>query len=311
MKHTHYRWLGGAALLLAGMGVHAATPLEECAPSTVPITCLDAKLKQANLQLNAALKAATARIEALQKEGGRSSMGAFINSQRQFNSYRDTNCSWLAAGATPGQRDALIRDCQIRATLAREQELLAFAAGDAPRAMPAAPAPAPEPAPIAVAGEAVDEEAPPASVAVAPRDETPDAVARVTPPAAAQPAGDSVAASRGGVEWALQSWAVDGVAQRLESGSNISITFDAGGKVAGNASVNTFSGSYRFDADGRLIWPGGGFAVTRKSGPPELMRQERAFLRTLRNMRDFSAEGERLVLESASGRTVLTFAREP
>lgn len=50
-----------AIALIAGLGGHAgmamATPLQECSTAHVPAACLDAKLKKANLRLNATPKA--------------------------------------------------------------------------------------------------------------------------------------------------------------------------------------------------------------------------------------------------------------
>ena len=99
-----------------------ATPLEECLTADVPVACLDAKLKEANLRLNATLKAAQGRIEQLQQDGRRSVIGAFVDSQRKFNAYRDAQCAWQAIHAAPGSNPAeYVKDCQIRATIARER----------------------------------------------------------------------------------------------------------------------------------------------------------------------------------------------
>src|SRR4051794_24509530 len=68
-------------LLIAASGVAAAaasaTPLQDCTQSSVPSVCLDAKLKAANKQLNATLKAAQDRIEQLQAQGRRPVLGTF------------------------------------------------------------------------------------------------------------------------------------------------------------------------------------------------------------------------------------------
>src|SRR6185295_5852063 len=114
---------------------------EECSTADVPVACLDAKLKDANLRLNATLKAAQGRIEKLQQDGRRSVMSAFVDSQRKFNAYRDAQCAWQAIHAAPGSNPAEhVKDCQIRATVAREQELSAFASGvEAPSAVAQAP----------------------------------------------------------------------------------------------------------------------------------------------------------------------------
>src|SRR6185436_12906425 len=134
-----HRHVAVAVLGLIAALVHA-TPLEECSTVDVPVACLDAKLKEANLRLNTTLKAAQVQIEKLQQDGRRSVMGAFVDSQRKFNAYRDAQCAWQAIHAAPGSNPAeYVKDCQIRATVAREQELSAFASGIvAPSALPGA-----------------------------------------------------------------------------------------------------------------------------------------------------------------------------
>ncbi len=278
-------------------GMAMATPLEECSTADVPVACLDAKLKEANLRLNATLKAAQGRLEQLQQEGRRSVMGAFVDSQRKFNAYRDSQCAWQAIHAAPGSNpSAYVKDCQIRATIAREQELNAFASGiEAPPAIVA------ESKSETGTEEAIVTELAPVTA------ETPSAMqpAETSPPAPA----DSPAPIRRGTEWRLTDWIVNGAPRQLVADSNVTIAFDPSGKLSGNASINSFSGSFRFDADGRLQWPRAGFALTRMAGPPELMAQERAFLESLRRTVHYHADGQQLVLESASKSVVLTFTR--
>ena len=286
-------------------GMASATPLQDCAPSSVPMVCLDAKLKAANLQLNAALKAAQEHLEQLQAHGRRPVLGAFIDSQRKFNAYRDAQCNWQGIRAAPGANGAdYVKDCQIRATLAREQELAEFVAGDEPPA-PAATAPPPgEPE----SRSAKNMELPPAG----------DQLAIVEPPAARldNPAGPgsssapaSAPAGAHGNEWRLVRWVANGEEKRIVPDSVVTIAFDPSGKIAGNASVNRYSGTFRFDVDGRLEWSRAGFALTRMAGPQPLMTQERTFLDSLRRTTLVRADGQQLVLESRSGATVLTFTR--
>lgn len=291
-----------AMALIAVFGGHAgaamATPREECSTADVPVACLDAKLKEVNLRLNATLKAAQGRIEQLQQEGRRSVMGAFVDSQRKFNGYRDSQCAWQAIHAAPGSNPAeYVKDCQIRATLAREEELSAFVSGvEAP--------PAVADAPKSEAGTAREETAmaEPAPVIV----EQPAAVQ----PAEPTPSAPAVSAPvRRGAEWRLTDWIVNGVPRQRVADSNVTIAFDPSGKLSGNASINSYSGNFRFDADGRLQWPRAGFILTRMAGPPELMAQERAFLESLRRTVHYHADGQHLVLESVNKSVVLTFSR--
>ncbi len=274
-----------------------ATPLEECSTSDVPVACLDAKLKEANLRLNATLKSAQARIEQLQQEGRRSVMGTFVDSQRKFNAYRDAQCAWQAIHAAPGSNPTeYVKDCQVRATIAREQELNAFASGvDAPPVITAA-----------LKGETGNEEAIVTELAPVTAEQPAAMQPSETPPPA--PA-DSPAPIRRGTEWRLIDWTVNGAPRQLVADSNVTIAFDPSGKLSGNASINAFSGNFRFDAEGRLQWPRAGFTLTRMAGPPELMAQERAFLDSLRRTVHYHADGQQLVLESANGMTILKFAR--
>lgn len=278
-------------------GMAMATPLEECSTADVPVACLDAKLKEANLRLHTTLKAAQGRIEQLQQEGRRSVMSAFVDSQRKFNAYRDSQCAWQAIHAAPGSNPSeYVKDCQIRATIAREQELNAFASG-----IEASPAIVAESKSETGTEEAIVTELAPVTV------ETPSAMqpAETSLPAPA----DSPAPIRRGTEWRLTDWIVNGAPRQLVADSNVTIAFDPSGKLSGNASINSFSGSFRFDADGRLQWPRAGFVLTRMAGPPELMAQERAFLESLRRTVHYHADGQQLVLESASKSVVLTFTR--
>ena len=290
-----------AIAMIVALGGHAgmviATPLEECSTAAVPVACLDAKLKEANLRLNATLKAAQGRIEQLQQDGRRPVLGAFVDSQRKFNAYRDAQCAWQGIHAAPGSNPAqYVKDCQIRATIAREQELNAFASE-----VEAAPAIAAAPKSETGPGETTVAEPVPVTA------EQPAAMLPVEAPPTA-PA-DSAVPVRRGAEWRLTDWIVNGAPRQLVTDSHVTIAFDPSGKLSGNASINAFSGTFRFDADGRLQWPRAGFTLTRMAGPPDLLAQERAFLDSLRRTVHYHADGQQLVLESANRSVVLTFSR--
>ncbi|HVY06630.1 MAG TPA: META domain-containing protein [Burkholderiales bacterium] len=298
-----------------------ATPLQDCAGSATPTTCLDAKLKAANQQLNATLKAAQERLEQMQAKGKRPVIGAFIDSQRKFNAYRDAQCNWQGVRApNPAASAEYVKDCQIRATLDRERELAEFVSEE-PAAISVVPtqpdaeaktAKAPEPAvppPVPVVEQqpgvepVIVKRVVPEPVAA----DTDKALAPAQTPSAA-PADAAGNAPRGN-EWRLVKWIANGTEKTLVPDSVVTVAFAPSGKVSGDASVNRFSGTYRFDVDGRLRWPPSGFAVTRMAGPPALMTQERAFLDSLRRTSLFKIDGQQLVLESANSATVLTFTR--
>ena len=280
-------------------GTAAATPMQDCAQSSVPLVCLDAKLKSANQQLNATLKAAQEHLEQLQAHGRRPVLGAFIDSQRKFNAYRDAQCNWQGVRAAPGTNSVdYVKDCQIRATLAREQDLAEFVAGGEPSA-PASTAPPPAEPESRVAK----------NTQASPPEDQPDVVELPVAQAEKPAASDSPSTASRGNEWRLVKWLANGAETLMVPDSAVTIAFDPAGKIAGSASVNRFAGTYRFDIDGRLEWPRAGFTLTKMAGPQPLMAQERAFLESLRRTTLYRVDGPQLVLESQSGATVLTFSR--
>jgi heat shock protein HslJ len=110
-------------------------------------------------------------------------------------------------------------------------------------------------------------------------------------------------------EWRLVKWVTSGVEKTIAPDSGVTIAFDPSGKVSGNATVNRFTGTYRFDVDGRLRWPPSGFTLTRMAGPSALMSQERAFLNSLKRTSQYTVDGQQLVLQSPNASTVLIFTR--
>lgn len=290
-----------AAVCMAGALAVQAGPREECAATGATMPCLDARLKEANKKLNVTLKAAQERLEQLQAKGGRPMMGAFVDSQRKFNAYRDAQCSWQGVRAAPAENTAeYVRECQLVETLAREVQLAAFASGEEQE--PIVVVPTPEAA-AAVPEIADVQPVPPVADIPAPVTVDP------APPQASPPASSQGATGGRGAEWRLLTWVVGGQQKPLLQDSTILIAFDPSGKVAGYTSVNRFTGTYSFDAEGRLKWPPAGFAVTRMAGPPALMAQERAFLESLRRTSRYKVEDQQLILESANSSVVLAFTR--
>jgi heat shock protein HslJ/uncharacterized protein YecT (DUF1311 family) len=283
------QWIVGIVLGAMGAGAAHAGPREECAAAGAVLPCLDGRLKEANRKLNATLKAAQEKLEQMQAHGRRPMMGAFVDSQRKFNAYRDAQCSWQGVRAAPGENTAeYVRECQLVETLARDELLGEFARSEI-RDVAAAAA------------------APPAATEAAP---APPAAAEPEPPVAEPPVTAPQPAAPGRAsEWRLATWVAGGQEKGLLPDSTITIAFDPTGKVAGNATVNRFSGTYSFDNDGRLRWPAAGFALTRMAGPPALMAQERAFLDSLRRTTLYKVDGQQLVLESANSSVKLAFTR--
>ena len=292
-------------LALAGFaGVVHATPLQDCASSNTPSACLETRLKAASKQLNATLKAVQERLEQLQAQGRRPVLGAFIDSQRKFNAYRDAQCNWQGVRAPAGANSAdYVKDCQIRATEAREQELAEFVATDS------SPAATEAPVPDAAAPSAAQPDS--AEAASADSDKTPD-TEQGQPPTDELNKPESTESANPGERthaWRLTEWVANGTQRQLIPGSNITIAFDPSGKVSGTATVNRYTGSYRFDVDGRLKWPTSGFTLTRTAAAPVLLAQERAFLAALRRTSLYKTDGQQLILESGNASVVLTFTR--
>lgn len=301
-KVSRFR-IAGIAAMAAGLAFAPAAiadPIEECAAADVPVACLDVKLKEANKLLNDALKRAQERIEQLQGEGRRQVQTAFVNSQRAFNAYRDAQCAWQAIHAAPGESGApFVKACQIVGTVARAHELQAFARGEAPPVASATTGAQAKVAPEVPAARAQAAETAPAQAAA---EAGPEETGVIAAPPASAPV-------RGGLEWRLERWIVDGNERALLEDSEITTAFDPSGKISGNASLNSYNGRFSFDINGRLQWRGPGFAVTRMAGPAPLMAQERAFLESLRRMVHYRTENNHLILESTNGKTVLTFVR--
>jgi heat shock protein HslJ/uncharacterized protein YecT (DUF1311 family) len=118
--------------LLAGGAARAAAPpsaLAECYASSanriVVGQCLDRKFDEASAELATVVSAVRERMLQLDATGGRKlATGTFDRSQQAFVDFREDNCVWLAAqvGAGTGSGD-VERDCQIRMTRARTDEL--------------------------------------------------------------------------------------------------------------------------------------------------------------------------------------------
>jgi heat shock protein HslJ len=80
------------------------------------------------------------------------------------------------------------------------------------------------------------------------------------------------------------------------------IAFGDDGRVSGNASCNSYSGSYALTGEGLAV---SGLLSTMKACPPPLMQQEDAFLAILRDLMRFECPPDgALVLHSVAGRRI-------
>lgn len=83
------------------------------------------------------------------------------------------------------------------------------------------------------------------------------------------------------------------------TGTTLTVSFGGDGRISGSGGCNTFSGSYRADAEKLSIGP---LAATRKAcaAPEGVMAQEGAFLRALETTATARREGDRLELRTAA-----------
>jgi heat shock protein HslJ len=257
------------SLLLGDAVARAAAPpsaLAECyagsANRIVVGQCLERRFDEVSAELATAVSAVRERMLKLDAATGRKlATGTFDRSQQAFVDFREDNCVWLATqvGAGTGSGD-LERDCQIRMTRARTDELRSL-------------------------GQATPSDAAPKS--------------------SAESGGPALA----GQAWRLTRLLRNGQKVGLVPGSAPSIQFDEAGHVSGNASVNRFSGGYAVDASGSLRWSQSGFATTRMSGAPDLMRQEDWVLDALNRAVRVQVAGNTLMLRNDDESIVLTFER--
>ncbi len=107
-----------------------------------------------------------------------------------------------------------------------------------------------------------------------------------------------------GVLWKLESIAAtNGLAPVLPD-SQATARFIAG-QVGGNASCNTFFGTYQLDGSSLTIEMGGSTMMACE--PPELMQQEIAYLTVLGQTASYEITGDQLVLKDASGNALLRY----
>jgi heat shock protein HslJ len=87
-------------------------------------------------------------------------------------------------------------------------------------------------------------------------------------------------------------------------GSEATATFQDGG-VGGNASCNTYFGSYTVDGDSLTITMGG---MTMMACPDPLMAQEQLFATNMQNAASYEITADQLHIRDAAGATILAFS---
>jgi heat shock protein HslJ len=109
-----------------------------------------------------------------------------------------------------------------------------------------------------------------------------------------------------GTDWRLDGIAVgaDAVSSTL-AGTEATLGFDDAGQASGNASCNTFNGSYQVDGGVLSFGP---LATTRMfCGEPGVMDQEQQVLAGLAATRSFAIQGSTLTLSDGSGAFLLSY----
>tara|TARA_R110002049_G_scaffold50370_2_gene143003 strand:+ start:77505 stop:78884 length:1380 start_codon:yes stop_codon:yes gene_type:complete len=103
--------------------------------------------------------------------------------------------------------------------------------------------------------------------------------------------------------WLAEDIDSQGVIDRAQS----TLEFDTAGSVGGNSSVNRFHGSVKIDGDRIEFGP---LAMTRRAGPPALMKQESNFMAALQRVNGFRiAETGLLYLTDENGTDILRFSK--
>jgi heat shock protein HslJ len=106
--------------------------------------------------------------------------------------------------------------------------------------------------------------------------------------------------------WRLDSYSSDGFLTPVMDGTLVTASFERDGTVSGNASCNSFSGSYRATAITISIGP---LATTRMACDRDVMDQEQGFLDALESAGTYTVQATTLTLGDADGTPVAIFGK--
>ncbi len=109
-----------------------------------------------------------------------------------------------------------------------------------------------------------------------------------------------------GSDWVLRSYNDNAAIVSVITGTEITLSFDEKGGVAGSAGVNRYFASYEAKGDALTFGDAG---TTLMAGPADAMQQEATFLKLLGETATFSGAGDELKLLNADGTVILVFAR--
>ena len=109
-----------------------------------------------------------------------------------------------------------------------------------------------------------------------------------------------------------QTWHLNHISEQKEvkyqqEKPQITLTFKDKCMVNGKAAINNYFGSCKLDKNGLLEWKQPGFGMTMMAGPPELMKQETYYLKTLVKMSRMYLTAQGLRLENNDGSLKMEF----
>ena len=110
-----------------------------------------------------------------------------------------------------------------------------------------------------------------------------------------------------GQTWQLSRISEQGKEKYKNDKPQVTLTFKEICKVNGKAAINNYFGSCKLDKDGLLEWQQPGFGMTMMAGPPELMKQETYYLKTLVKMSRMYLTAQGLRLENNDGAVIMKF----
>jgi len=111
-----------------------------------------------------------------------------------------------------------------------------------------------------------------------------------------------------GLEWHLIKMTLNSDPIPLVENSKVTFSCSSEGEVAGLATINRYFGNLKVNEDGGIIW-NKAFGMTRMAGPPELMKQESAYMDALTKTSRMYLNDSKLELRNKDRSYVLEFVK--
>jgi heat shock protein HslJ len=96
---------------------------------------------------------------------------------------------------------------------------------------------------------------------------------------------------------------------RLAGAPPITLRFTGPNRVAGQAAVNRYFGTFEFRDDGTVQWPNAAFGTTRMVGSEAATQLEQQYLQALSGTTQLLVSPEGLRFQNADGSNVVEFSR--